>query len=69
MDHTKQTFQQSVLHLLKLNDVNIKTSLTPKKGERKLDVAIEVQNNHQDHYLKALFPTGIGGADEVCSGG
>lgn len=49
--------------------LNIKTSLTLKKGERKLDVAIEVQNNHQDHYLKAMFPTGLGDADEVCSGG
>ncbi|MEN8255404.1 MAG: glycoside hydrolase family 38 C-terminal domain-containing protein [Verrucomicrobiota bacterium] len=49
--------------------LNIKTSLTLKKGERKLDVAIEVQNNHQDHYLKAMFPTGLGNADEVFSGG
>lgn len=49
--------------------MRIKTSLTLKRGERKLDVAVEVQNNHQDHYLKAIFPTGIGKADSVCSGG
>ncbi|MFK5953065.1 MAG: glycoside hydrolase family 38 C-terminal domain-containing protein, partial [Desulfobacterium sp.] len=49
--------------------MNIKTYLTLKKGQRKLDVSIEVQNNHQDHYLKAIFPTGIRGADEICSGG
>jgi mannosylglycerate hydrolase len=49
--------------------LNIKTSITLKKGERKLDVAVDVQNNHQDHYLKAMFPTGIRGANEICSGG
>jgi len=49
--------------------LNIKTFLTLKKGERKLNVAIELQNNHRDHYLKAMFPTGIGDAEEVCSGG
>lgn len=47
----------------------IRTSLTLKRGQRKLDVAVEVQNGHQDHYLKAMFPTGISAAENVYAGG
>ncbi|MBR4173650.1 MAG: alpha-mannosidase, partial [Clostridia bacterium] len=37
----------------------ITSYLTLKKGERKIDVRVEIDNNVQDHRVRAVYPTGI----------
>ena len=50
-------------------DLKIRTYITLKKNSKKVDIRVEFNNQHEDHYLRAMFPTGIEGAREAHSGG
>ncbi len=39
--------------------LKIRSFITLKKGEKKVDVKVEIDNNIKDHRLRAVYPTGI----------
>jgi len=53
----------------KLEDMVIRTSITLKKGQKHVEVDVEVNNCHQDHYLRAMFPTNLSDATHADTGG
>jgi mannosylglycerate hydrolase len=50
-------------------DLIIKTSVTLRAGEKQVEVNVEFENRHQDHCLRAMFPTGISNAKFSNAGG
>ena len=50
-------------------DLIIKTSVTLRAGADQIEVNVEFENRHQDHCLRAIFPTGISGAKLADTGG
>ena len=50
-------------------DMIIRTSVTLRAGEDQVEVNVEFENRHQDHYLRAMFPTGISKANYSDAGG
>ena len=53
----------------KQEDFTIRTAVTLRAGQRKVEVNVQFENNHEDHYLRAMFPTGIKEATHADSGG
>ena len=53
----------------KLEELTIRTALTLKAGQRQLEVNVQFDNQHEDHYLRAMFQTGLSGATHADSGG
>jgi len=53
----------------KREDFTIRTAVTLRAGQRKVEVNVQFENNHEDHYLRAMFPTGIKEATHADSGG
>ncbi len=53
----------------KETDLIIKASVTLCAGEKQIEVNVEFENRHQDHCLRAMFPTGISGAKFSNAGG
>jgi mannosylglycerate hydrolase len=53
----------------KLEDLVIRTYLTVKKGQSHVEVNVELTNCHQDHYLRAMFPTYLSEATHADAGG
>ena len=52
-----------------LADLVIKTAVTLRAGARQVEVQIEFENRHEDHYLRVMFPTGLSGATHADAGG
>jgi mannosylglycerate hydrolase len=52
-----------------LKDLLIRSYITLKKGQKHVEVTVELDNCHQDHYLRAMFPTGLTGAEYADAGG
>ncbi len=52
-----------------LEDLPIRTTVTLKAGQPQVDVHVEFENNCEDHYLRAMFPTGLKDTDFVDAGG
>lgn len=52
-----------------LADLVIKTSVTLRAGARQVEVQVEFENRHQDHYLRAMFPTNLKDATHADAGG
>lgn len=52
-----------------LMDFTIKTSVTLRAGEKQVEVKVEFDNPCEDHYLRAMLPTGITKATCADSGG
>ncbi len=52
-----------------LEDLTIQTAVTLRAGAQQVEVAVEFENHCEDHYLRAIFPTGLSGADHVDAGG
>jgi mannosylglycerate hydrolase len=50
-------------------ELAIKTSLTLRAGQKHVEVNVEFDNCVEDHYLRAMFPTGLSGADHADSVG
>jgi len=50
-------------------DLPIKTSVTLRAGERHVEVKVDLENSHEDHYLRVMFPTGLKGASHADAGG
>ncbi len=49
-------------------DMEIVSYFTLKKGERKLEVRVEVDNTIRDHRLRVLYPTGIKAENSYAAG-
>ena len=47
----------------------IKTAVTLKAGSDQIEVNVEFENRHQDHCLRAIFPTGFSNAKTAETGG
>jgi len=47
----------------------IQTQITLKKGQRHVEVKVSFENRHHNHYLRAMFPTGLVHAEYADSGG
>lgn len=52
-----------------LKDMTIKTSVSLSAGSDAVDVAVEFENNHEDHRLRVMFPTGIENVKKADAGG
>lgn len=52
-----------------VEDLNIRTKVTLKSGERQVHVNVQLENRHEDHYLRVLFPSGITEVTEADAGG
>ncbi|MHC4444359.1 MAG: alpha-mannosidase [Planctomycetota bacterium] len=52
-----------------LEDLPIKTSVTLRAGCPYVEVTVDLENRHEDHYLRVMFPTGLKGSDQVDAGG
>ncbi|NLX22302.1 MAG: alpha-mannosidase [Phycisphaerae bacterium] len=52
-----------------LADLTIRTAITLRAGSRQVDVEVEFENRHEDHFLRAMFPTGLSAADHADAGG
>ncbi len=50
-------------------ELKIRTYITLKKNSNKVDIKVKFNNQHEDHYLRAMFPTGLENAEEANSGG
>ena len=53
----------------KMQDIKIKTSVTLRAGQRQVEINVEFENHHEDHYLRAMFPTGLSKATHANVGG
>lgn len=47
----------------------IRTFVTLKAGQHHVEVNVEFENRHENHYLRAMFPTGIADAEYADAGG
>jgi mannosylglycerate hydrolase len=52
-----------------LKDMTIKTSVSLSAGSDIIEVEVEFENNHQDHRLRVMFPTGLEKAKSANAGG
>ena len=52
-----------------ISDFVIKTAVTLKAGQKQIEVKVDFDNRHHDHYLRAMFPTGLSDAKCVDTGG
>ncbi|MFC1676957.1 alpha-mannosidase [Planctomycetota bacterium] len=52
-----------------LADLKIKTSVTLRAGQKFAEVNVEFENRHEDHYLRAMFPTRLSKATHADAGG
>jgi len=52
-----------------LKAVTIRTAVTVKKGRRRIDVKVDVDNRVESHRLRVMFPTGLEGCDFSDAGG
>ncbi|AQQ72330.1 Mannosylglycerate hydrolase [Limihaloglobus sulfuriphilus] len=52
-----------------LKPLTLRTEVTLKSGCERVDVAVEFENNHEDHYLRVMLPTGIEKAEYADAGG
>ena len=52
-----------------LVELKIRTSITLKSGQKQVEVNVEFENQHEDHYLRAMFPTNIKDATHADVGG
>jgi mannosylglycerate hydrolase len=50
-------------------DLTIKTRVTLRAGVKYAEVQVEFENRHEDHYLRAIFPTALTNASHVDVGG
>ncbi len=53
----------------KLEELTIRTAVTLRAGQQQVDVNVQFENRHEDHYLRAMFPTGLTQATHADSGG
>lgn len=49
--------------------LTIRTAVTLKKGGRQAEVRVSFDNRHEDHLLRAMFPTGLTGVEFADAGG
>ena len=49
--------------------LTIRTAVTLRAGAEQLEVNIEFENRHEDHYLRVMFPTGLTEATHADAGG
>jgi alpha-mannosidase len=47
----------------------IKTRITLSRDSEQLEVQVDFENRHEDHYLRVLFPTGLAKAEQADVGG
>ena len=47
----------------------IRTAVTLRAGQRVAEINVEFENRHEDHYLRAMFPTGLTHATHADAGG
>jgi len=47
----------------------IQTALKLKAGVRQVEIDVTFDNQHEDHYLRAMFPTGFSSVQEADAGG
>jgi len=52
-----------------IEDFVIKTAVTLRSGARQVEVTVEFDNRCEDHFLRAMFPTGLKGATHADAGG
>ncbi len=52
-----------------LTDLVIRTAVTLKAGAEQVEVKVDFENRHEDHVLRAMFPTGLSGALYADAGG
>lgn len=52
-----------------LEDLKIRTAVTLRAGESHVEVKVDFDNQSESHYLRAMFPTGIKGAQYADAGG
>ena len=52
-----------------LADFVIKTSITLRAGCEQVEITVDFENRHQNHYLRAMFPTGLSKAMHADAGG
>ncbi|MBN2309473.1 MAG: alpha-mannosidase [Candidatus Hydrogenedentes bacterium] len=52
-----------------LEGLTIRTAVTLRAGEEQVEVRVEFENRHEDHFLRAMFPTGLSGARYADAGG
>lgn len=50
-------------------DLTIRTAVTLRAGQEHVEVNVSFENRHEDHYLRAMFPTGITKATHADAGG
>jgi len=53
----------------KLTEFTIKTAVTLKAEAEQIEVNVEFENRHEDHYLRAMFPTNLEEATHADAGG
>ncbi|MFA5293278.1 MAG: glycosyl hydrolase-related protein [Phycisphaerae bacterium] len=65
--------QKAVKHQKRRSDEReslvIKTAVTLRAGVNYAEVNVEFENRHEDHYLRVMFPTGLGKATYADTGG
>lgn len=49
--------------------LTIRTAVTLRAGAEQVEVKVSFENRHEDHYLRAMFPTGLRKATHADSGG
>ena len=52
-----------------LVDLVIRTEVTLRAGQDQVDVMVDFENRHENHYLCAMFPTGLSKATHADAGG
>ena len=52
-----------------LIELTIRTAVTLRAGAHQVEVNVEFENRHEDHYLRVMFPSGITGATHADAGG
>ena len=52
-----------------LAGLTIQTAVTLRAGAEQVEVNVSFENRHEDHYLRAMFPTGLTGAMHADVGG
>ncbi|MDO8302530.1 MAG: glycoside hydrolase family 38 C-terminal domain-containing protein, partial [Sedimentisphaerales bacterium] len=52
-----------------LAEMTIRTAVTLRVGQEHVEVNVEFENSHEDHYLRVMFPTGLTKATHADAGG
>jgi len=65
----KRGYKEQQRRADELDDLKITTAVTLRAGAKCIEVNVDIDNRHEDHYLRAMFPTELQEAMNADAGG